>query len=369
MGLNVRKHLLNFQKMSYIKEDEVNVDTVEDVIDCSHGINPYGYSKAINDEIDILKISNISNYPQYPYLELRKKISEYWSDIAEISSNNIRLGNGSIDIINTINKIFIDEGSCVLGYCPQFTDYVTNVRSYGGIYEYIELKHENNYKFDSNDLTKKMSKNHKIIYIDNPNNPTGQIIPITELNKIIEKAEKMNICVIVDEAYGDFMRKRNSAINLVNKFSNLFVIRTFSKGFGLAGLRVGYVVCSEQLLEYYQKVSMPFSVSTLSYNITKIALDDKKFIEESIRKIKDMKISFINSLSKLEVLETNLEIPIMVLKHPNDEVDLHEVFLKHRVLTESGKDFIGLGKSFVRLRIPSKIEELIEIVKNIELNI
>lgn len=369
MGFSVKKHFLNFQKMSYIKEGEANMNTIEGVIDCSHGTNPYGYSKAINNGINILKISDINNYPSYPYLELRKKISEYWADVVEISSDNIRLGNGSINIINTINKIFIEEGSYVLGYCPQFTEYITNVRSYGGIYEYVELKEQDNYKFNSNDLINEMSKDHKIVYIDNPNNPTGQIIPITELNKIIEKAEKMNICVIVDEAYGDFMEKENSAINLVNKFSNLFVVRTFSKGFGLAGLRVGYVVCSEQLLEYYQKVDMPFSVNTLSYNIVKIALNNKKFIKESIRKIKDMKILFINSLSKIEVLETDLGIPIMVLKHPNDEVDLHEVFLKHKVLTESGEDFIGLGKSFVRLRIPSKIEELIEIIKNIELNI
>ncbi|WP_432405521.1 pyridoxal phosphate-dependent aminotransferase [Wukongibacter sp. M2B1] len=369
MESNVRQHLLDFQRMSYIKEDEENVHVEKDVLDCSHGINPFGYSKLINAEKKLFKTNKINSYPQYPYTKIRKKISEYWADVTDISINNIRLGNGSMVILNTINRIFIDKGSRVLGYCPQFTDYITDVRSYGGVYEYVGLKQQNNYKFDSNDLMNRMTKDHRVIYIDNPNNPTGQIIPISELSKIIEKAEKMNICVIVDEAYGDFMNKKNSAINLVNRSSNLFVVRTFSKGFGLAGLRVGYMVCSERLLGYYQKVDMPFSVNIFGYEIAQIALDDKNFIEESICKIKNRKSRFINSCSKIEVLETNLEVPIMVLKHPNGEVDLNEIFLKHKVITESGKDFIGLGKNFVRLRIPVEAEELINVVKNIERNI
>lgn len=368
MKIQARQHLLNFHKMSYINEDEENEVDIENVIDCSLGTNPFGCSKLIDDDIKLLKTINISNYPEYPYIKLRRKISEYWSDVVDISSNNIRLGNGSMVIMSKINKIFIDTNSLVLGYCPQFTQYITDVRSYGGKYEYVELKNNNNYKFSYQDILNMMTKDHQIIYIDNPNNPTGQVIPISELSVIIEKAEKMNICVIIDEAYGDFMKKENSAINLVKKFSNLFVVRTFSKGFGLAGIRIGYVVCSDQLLEYYQKVNMPFDVNNFGHTIVQMALKDNKFIDESINKIKDLKGRLINSLSKIKVLETDLGVPIMVLEHPDKDVDLHEVFLKHKVLTESGKDFVGLGKNFVRLRINEKTEELIQIVKNIEQN-
>lgn len=366
MKLNVREHLLTFQRKSYIKDNEENKHVGKDVIDCSHGINPFGYSKLIDEGKELFKEAKINSYPQYPYVEMREEISKYWADVVDISSDNIRLGNGSMGILSTINKIFIDKKSRVLGYCPQFTDYITDVRSCGGIYEYIGLRKQSNYEFDYNELIDKMSEVHQIIYIDNPNNPTGQIIPLLELSKIIEKAEKMNICVIIDEAYGDFMSKENSAISLINKYNNLFVVRTFSKGFGLAGLRVGYIACNESLLEYYQKVNMPFSVNIYGYYSAQLALKDKKFINDSICGIKEMKDKFINACSKIKVLKTSLEVPIMVLQHPNNEVDLYEEFLKHKVLTESGKDFIGLGKNTVRLRIPTKIDELINVVKSIE---
>ncbi len=371
MKLKVREHLKNFQRMSYIKDedDEEDVYDGEDILDCAHGINPFGYSKSIIDETEVFKLTSINSYPQYPYNTIRRELSDYWSDVTDIDSNNIRLGSGSMTILNIINRMFIDSSSVVLGYCPQFSDYIADVRSYGGIYEYVVLKQRENFKFNCNDFLEKITKDQRIIYIDNPNNPTGQSIPITELIRIIEKAEKLNICVIIDEAYGDFMHKENSAINLVNRFNNLFVVRTFSKGFGLAGLRVGYMVCSGQLVEYYKKMDMLFCVNSYGYSIAQIALRDKNFILQSIHKVKDLKSRFVNSCSKIEVLETNMEVPIMVLKHPDTEVDLCNVFLKKKVKTGSGKHFIGLGKNYVRLRIPTEIDRIIQVVKDIEDNI
>ncbi|HSQ87422.1 histidinol-phosphate transaminase [Romboutsia sp.] len=366
MKFKVNEHLVNFQKMSYVKNDEDEIHVEKDVIDCSLGINPFGYSNLISNEKELFLKTKINIYPQYPYVEMRKEIAKYWADVVDIRSDNIRLGNGSVGVLDTINKIFIEKNSRVLGYCPQFTEYITDVRCHGGIYEYVELKQQNNYKFDYKEIMNRMCDEHRIIYIDNPNNPTGQIIPLLQLSDIIEKAEKMNICVIVDEAYGDFMSKENSAISLVNKFTNLFVIRTFSKGFGLADLRVGYVVCSEQLLEYYEKVDMPFTVTTVSQYISQVALKDKMFIENSICNIKRIKEEFINACSKIKVAETSLEVPIMVLQHPNEEIDLYKEFLKYKVLTESGEDFIAMGKNAVRLRIPENIEELLNAVKAIE---
>lgn len=369
MHMKIKKHIYDFDRISYVDESEENICEQKEIIDCSLGVNPFGCSKIISEEKELFNIENLNNYPQYPYIKLRKEISKYWSDVAEIDSENIRLGCGSMGILNTINILFVDKEYSILGYCPQFSEYITDVKSQGGNYEYIELKDNVNFKFDTNKLINKMSNKHQAIYIDNPNNPTGQIIPLSELIKIIEAAEKLDISVIIDEAYGEFMDKENSAIALINKYSNLFVIRTFSKGFGLAGIRVGYIVCNKSLLEYFKKVELPFSINTISYNIASLALKDVKFIRDSVNRMKEAKSRLINECSKIKVLETSLETPIMLMMHPNKEVDLYKLFMENNVVTESGECFIGLGKNFVRLRVPKDIDALIKVVKNIEDNI
>ncbi|WP_411681572.1 pyridoxal phosphate-dependent aminotransferase [Clostridium thailandense] len=366
MNIKIKKHIYDFSRISYVDEGEEYLCEQKEIIDCSLGVNPFGCSRTISDNKELFNIESLNNYPQYPYTKIREELSEYWSDIAKISSENIRLGCGSMGILSTINMLFVDKEYSILGYCPQFSEYITDVKSQGGRYEYIELKDNINFKFDADKLINKMNDRHQAIYIDNPNNPTGQVIPLTELIKVIEAAEKMNIAVVIDEAYGEFMDRNNSVISLINKYSNLFVIRTFSKGFGLAGIRVGYVVCNKSLLEYFKKVELPFSINTISYNIASAALRDSEFIKDSIYKIKDAKSRLIGECSKIKILETSLETPIMLMMHPNKEVDLYKAFMKNNVVTESGQCFIGLRKNFVRLRVPRNIDALIEVVKKIE---
>lgn len=369
MNIKMRRHIRDFNRVSYVDEGGENIYSERKLIDCSLGVNPFGCSKLISEEKNLFIIENLNNYPQYPYTELRKEISKYWSDIAEISSDNIRLGCGSMGILNSINMIFVDKEYSVLGFCPQFTEYITDVKSQGGTYEYIELKNNVNFKFDKNKLINSMNDRNQIIYIDNPNNPTGQVIPLSELKEIIEAAESMNICVIIDEAYGEFMSKKNSAIALINKYPNLFVVRTFSKGFGLAGIRVGYIVCSRFLLENFKKVELPFSINTISYSIARMALKDAVFIKESVDKIKEAKSKVIKECSKLRIMETSLGCPIMLMMHPSSEFDLYHAFKKNNVITESGEGFIGLGKNFVRLRVPKETDDLMEVIKSIEKDI
>src|SRR5699024_4459156 len=116
----------------------------------------------------------------------------------------------------------------------------------GGIYCDAPLSAENKYLFESFSIIFKLQQaDYKLLYLDNPNNPTGQIIPIEEIEFIVKKAAENSTCVIVDEAYGDYMDQQSSAISLVHKYENLFVVRTFSKAYGLAGMRIGYVVASD----------------------------------------------------------------------------------------------------------------------------
>jgi histidinol-phosphate aminotransferase len=364
--MRVREHLMNFERVSYVFESG-DSPISRDMLDCSYGVNPCGCSSLVANAKKVLTPVDFFNYPQNLYIEVRRKIAQYWKGVISLGINDIRLGNGSIGILSNINKMHIDKGTKVLGYCPQFTDYINDVRCYGGIYDHIKLKKEQNYKFDNIEFMDKINERYRLIYIDNPNNPTGQIISLSQLVPIIEKAKKMNICVIIDEAYGDFMEKDNSAISLIKSYNNLIVTRSFSKGFGLAGLRIGYMVCNRFIMQYYRKVAFPFTVTNLACQAVMLALKDQQFIDDSIRKTKDAKDKLIKACSKIIVWNTSLEVPIMVLQHPDTKIDLYKLFLDKKIITESGYGFPELGKNAVRFRIATNnIERIIEVIKSIE---
>lgn len=359
MKPRIRKHFFEFERETYAND----IKEGGDYLDCSLGTNPYGFSKMVAQNV---KSDSwlISQYPKY----IKERIIEFWSDIVKLNEVNIFFDAGTYGVIERINKLFICEKSKVLGYCPQFTDYITDVRSCGGTYDYILMNSDNNFKFDANEILLKIDKQYNLVYLDNPNNPTGQIIPLSSIYDIAKKAEEYYTAVLVDESYGDYMDKTNSAISLINKLENLFVTRSFSKGYGLGGLRIGYVVLSTELSSYYSKVSHPFPANALGFYLAHIAMEDDVFLQESKRLIQVTKNEIIKTCERLKVLETNLSVPIMTLVHPDKGVDLHAEFLNKNVITCSGKYFIGLGKNYTRIRIPQvkELQRLIKAIKIIE---
>jgi histidinol-phosphate aminotransferase len=369
MDYGIKEYLKDFTRLSYVKEEDAQPqqDLNDDgIIDCSLGINPYGFPSTVNGIFEEFPVSKLSGYPNFPYIALKKEIVAYWGDIADLNTGNIKLGSGSMGVIEKVNKIFIETGSKVLGYCPQFTDFMVDVQSCGGIFDYVALKHENNLRFNVDDMIAALRSDYKMVYIDNPNNPTGQVIPLSDIEAVVAEADRLGVCVMVDEAYGDFMEKDKSAIALVNRYNNLMVLRTFSKGFGLAGIRVGYMVSGPFIAEYYSKVDGPFSVSSLGEYAAILALRDKNFLPDCRQRIGDSKSRLIDACKRIKVYQTDINVPIMTLVHPNAEVDLRQEFNRRGVLTEGGVDFVGLGKNAVRLRIPKEIGRVIQIVEQIE---
>lgn len=364
MSYGIKEDILKLNKKSYAI-DNVSTEDLSSFIDCSAGINPLGFSKLVEEGFKNMDLELINLYPETSY-DLKKSISDYWKDLTLINMDQILLGDGSIELIYKINKLLIDSESKVLGYSPQFSDYIDDVEACGGSYEYYLLNKENNFKFDPDLFLENMNKDHKLFYIDNPNNPTGQVIDIFHIEEIVKKAKRLSKFIIIDEAYGDFLDKNKSAISLINKYDNLIVIRTFSKGLGLAGVRAGYILASKKFTKEYLKVSNPYEMGSIARYLAKIAIEDINFMDESIKKLGNYKKRFIKSLNKLMVLETYGSVPIMTIMHPDPNVDLEKLLLKYKILSVSGKGFIGLGKNFVRVRLAKDIEKMIQAFKEAE---
>lgn len=358
MQPKIKKHLANYQRTTYTKCNTLQLEENKRYLDCALGNNPYGCSPMLLEHSPAWDINTLADYPQTSKYFIRE-IIRYWEKIIRLQEVNIHLEAGAFGVIERLNKLFVDEKSVTLGYCPQFSDYMQDVLACGGTFQYISLQAEHNYKFNAQDLISALTPACNLVYLDNPNNPTGQTIPLPEIEMVVQEAQKLDIAVLIDEAYGDFIPQENSAVALVKKYGNLFVARSFTKGFGLAGLRVGYVVMPEPLAELFAKVAHPFPVNALGQLYAESALQDSSFLTACQEKIRSSKSNIISACSKLGVLETHPTTPIMTLVHPNPAINLFEEFLKRRVLVTSGEHFVGLGKNSVRLRIPNEQDQLI----------
>ena len=170
------------------------------------------------------------------------------------------------------------------------------------------------------DVLAALNGQHKLVYLDNPNNPTGQIIPLIEIEKILAAAQKQNVFVIVDEAYDDYMPKQNSAMQLVDKYDNLIVVKTFSKGFGLAGLRGGYLVLPLELVPYVGNISNPYTMSELSRSVAAQTMKDEAFLEVLMEKTGEIKRQLL-SLPLRHITAAETADTVSCLLYTSDAAD------------------------------------------------
>jgi histidinol-phosphate aminotransferase len=325
----------------------------------------------------------------------------------DVERGNILLTDGSISALYIINNIFDTHDSMVLGVSPQFTDYYMHAEMIGIDYAPYQLKKEFNFRFDTYEFlsmhfiadkyaaASMPGKSYNFIYIDNPNNPTGQCIDIEEIEEIIAKALRKDITVIIDEAYGDFMPKENSAVQLFSKYPNLAVVRTLSKGYGLAGIRAGYIIAHKSLIGYVRKMVNPYMMSELAREVAAEALKHPEFIEKCKEDFAGMKSEIRDVLNPpvikvykkgegenaetyekkmpgpasghlhmAETLDTN---SLLLLYHDDKDIKLAEEFLKRGILVIDGYDFKGLDSTSARVRLPKKEEfpKLLEAIKEI----
>ena len=165
----------------------------------------------------------------------------------------------------------------MLGHAPQFTAYIDHVNCIGSVCECYYLDRTHNYQFDAAAYIAQMSAAYDMFIVENPNNPTGQIIPLEDLRKIAQRALELDRVLIIDEAYAEYMPFSNTAIHLVREFPQVIVTRSFSKGWGMAGVRLGYAAASTEsdLLPQLKKLVLPFNSNGIARVLAQTALQTR----------------------------------------------------------------------------------------------
>ena len=200
------------------------------------------------------------------------------SDFLGLSSSEVSVANGADEIMDLLMKVFVRRGTKVIVAEPSFPMYTFFAELYGG--EKVTAMLKKDFSLDVDAILKKADNKTRLLFVCSPNNPTGNQFKESQIKQLLDEFKGI---VVVDEAYVDFSEK--SVINWVGDYDNLAVLRSFSKSFGLAGLRLGYLASSEHVVKYVQRVVGPFNVNSVTQQTVVLALQNWSYFKEQIEKI------------------------------------------------------------------------------------
>ncbi|WP_143318163.1 histidinol-phosphate transaminase [Clostridium sp. HBUAS56017] len=273
-------------------QNEINLNSNESSLRIEKEL--LGMMKSSFNKIDF------NRYPNNDNVKIKELYASYIGD--EITKDNIIIGNGSDEMLGLIINIIIDENKKLLTVFPDFTMYDYYVSMQGGKIVKYQSNRDGYVDVDKFiELGKK--ENVDLIMFSNPNNPTGYAFTLEEVKKVVEAFK--DIYVVVDEAYYEFYGE--SIVGEINKYNNLLVTRTLSKAWGLAALRIGFLISNKDNIKKFNENRVPYSVSSLSQVVAEVALNDQTRAREDSRKIVEEREKVYEELKKIEK-EAALEI-------------------------------------------------------------
>ena len=296
-------------------------------------------------------------YPAADALELRKTIGNYTGYPA---GNIVVSGNGMDGIFDTMMRLFMIPGAESIIPIPTFSYYEISTLANGGKPVFVDR--DTDFSISPEKILGKVNKNTRMIFLCSPNNPSGNSITEKDVRKILDSTDAI---VFIDEAYVEFAE--SSITGLVREYRNLIVGRTFSKAFGLAGMRMGYAVVPEWIAREFMKVMTPFSMDVLSTAAGLAALEDKEYLKRSIKTVKNGRMQLsgaLLSLCKVYPSEANF---ILIDVSPHSAKEVSQSLLKKGIIIRDCTSFRGAGKSLIRVSVGTRIqnEKVIEAFREI----
>ncbi len=315
----------------------------ESIIKLGSNENPLGPSPLAVAAIKE-KAGRVHLYPQSDAFELRTAIGAYTGYPA---GNIVVSGNGMDGIFDTMMRLFISPGAESIIPIPTFSYYEIATLANGGKPVFVER--EPDFNIDPKKIIDKVNEDTRMIFLCSPNNPSGNSLSEKDARNILES---VNAIVFIDEAYVEFAD--TGITGLVKEYDNLIVGRTFSKAFGLAGMRMGYAVVPEWIAREYMKVMTPFSMDVLSTAGGIAALKDEKYLDKSIKMVKNGRVQLSGGLGKIcKVYPSNANF-ILVDVSPKSAKKICDSLLEKGIIVRDCTSFRGAGKSLIRITVGTK---------------
>lgn len=247
---------------------------IERVIKLASNENPFGTSEKVKEALKNYIDKGVALYPDGSAFYLKEKLAKKFG----VEHKNLLITNGGDDALAIIAHSYISKDEEVILSEYSFVRYNDNSNIQGAKIVEIPMK---DFRIDLEGMLGAINENTKLIWLCNPNNPTGTLIEEDEVIKFIERVPK-DVIVVYDEAYGEFVENEKgikNAYELFIKYPNVITVKTFSKIYGLAGVRVGYILANEDMIEIINRARLPFNVNVLGLLAAEAALDDEEFVE------------------------------------------------------------------------------------------
>ncbi|MCE5215026.1 MAG: histidinol-phosphate transaminase [Methanobacterium sp.] len=333
----------------------------DEIIKLGSNENPLGTSsKAVDAVINDLKL--MYRYPESDLKGLTSSIASY----SGVSTEQVIIGgDGADEILDVLGKTLIDPGDEFIVTLPTYTYYEFTFKIHGAVPVYAKWNMPEN-KVNIDSILNSITSRTKIIFLCTPNNPTGGIIEKGDIKTILESTDSL---VVVDEAYFEFSGENN--VDLLKDYDNLFILRTFSKVMGLAGMRIGYGLGNSQLISYMKRVKPVFSLTRLSQIAAYATLTDTEYITESISvsiESRDYLYRELSKIPELDVYESKANYLLADIRRTGMNSPLIcEKLLERGIIVRDCRSFRGLDDYWIRISVGTleEDEKFINVLKQI----
>jgi threonine-phosphate decarboxylase len=324
-------------------------------LDFSANINPLGLPSGLK-KLLYKNFQRVFNYPDINTENITCKIAQYW----RIKKGNILVGNGSVELIYLIISAFSPKTALIPS--PSFCEYERAARNINARIKFIKLQEEENFKLNPSGL-----RASDIVFLCNPNNPTGNLI--LPDGRIIEKFS--NKLTVIDEAFMDFLpdEKRHTLIRRTQTDKRIIVLRTFTKFFALPGLRIGYLVAHRDIIARLREYRIPWSVNFFAQLAAELVLGDREYINDTRQLIEKERRFLINALLGTKNLTPFPSVTnFLLIKINNKNLTssmLSKRLLRKGILIRDCANFRGLSNKFIRIAVRSHGEN-VRLIKALE---
>ena len=329
---------------------------LKEVIKLASNENPLPVSqkvkKALKEEMD-----SINLYPDGASRKFKKVLCEHLN----LDNEMVAVGNGSDGLIKVIGETFLNNNSQVIISYPSFVEYKFIANLMGSDIIRVWTK---DYQQNLAGIQNAVSSRTNMIFLTSPDNPTGSIIKRNELEKFFKKIPD-DVLVILDQAYYEYVQDEDyvDGIEYIKKGYPLIVLRTFSKAYGLAGLRLGYAVADPEIIGSLMKARDPFNVNRLAQAAGRAVLNDKKFLEQTIENNEQGKKFLYNEFEKMGLDYVPTEANFILVNVKTNSGELFENMLKKGVIIRPGKPLGYPGHIRVTIGLPEENKKFIKVLK------
>ncbi|SCZ05733.1 histidinol-phosphate transaminase [Alkaliphilus peptidifermentans] len=326
-----------------------------EVIKLASNENPLGSSPKAKEAV-VKSVEELHLYPDGNSTDLKEAIANFFG----VKATQVLPSSGSDEMVDQISKTFINHGDEIIIADVTFPRYLSTAIMMGGTPVVVPLK---DFTYDLEGMKKAITEKTKLIWLCNPNNPTGTMFTEKELLDFLNAVPK-NIIVLYDEAYNEYVTRDDypkNSIPLLDKYPNVIIMRTFSKIYGLAALRVGYTIASEEIIENINKIRGPFNVNTSAQMAAIAALEDQDFLKESYRVNKEGKEYLYKAFDDMGIWYAPSETNHIFL---DAKKDCQEVFTE---LQKRGMIIRPMYKTYIRVSIGTmdQNKKFIELLKEV----